>query len=71
MTRCECNRFASMEETESVLEKGGVMSVEQCWRVAREWYSGRQQLDWRPRSSEEAERIFLAAGLDGPHWRVR
>ena len=44
------------------------MSVEQCWDVAREWYRERNLLDWRPHPPEEAERIFRAAGLEGPHW---
>ena len=44
------------------------MSVEQCWEVAREWYRGRDQVDWRPQSPEEADRIFQSAGLEGPHW---
>jgi hypothetical protein len=51
------------------LLKGGVMSVDQCWRVAREWYGGRDQADWQPKSPEEADGIFRAAGLEGPHWR--
>ncbi len=45
------------------------MSVDQCWRVAREWYGGRDQADWQPKSPEEADGIFRAAGLEGPHWR--
>jgi hypothetical protein len=47
------------------------MTAEQCWQLARRWYPGRLELDWRRRSADEMEGIFADVGLEGPFWRLR
>ena len=56
---------------ETRLPRGAVMTAEQCWQLARRWYPGRLELDWRRRSADEMEAIFADVGLEGPFWRLR
>ncbi len=50
---------------------GGVLSLEQLWRLARIWYGDRLSEGWRRRTPEEAEEVFRSLGLTGPFWRLR
>ncbi|HEX5938216.1 MAG TPA: hypothetical protein VFZ75_11095 [Actinomycetota bacterium] len=52
------------------LPTGGVLTPEQCWRLARAWFHDRLSPDWRRRTPEEATRIFGEIGLTGPFWRL-
>ena len=52
------------------LDRGSTMSVEQGWRLGRDWYADRLSPDWRRRTPEEAQRVFEAIGLTGPFWRL-
>ena len=46
------------------------MTLDQCWELARPWYAGRMEADWRGRSPEAAEAIFTAVGLVGDFWAM-
>ncbi|HSH76638.1 MAG TPA: hypothetical protein VLA09_13205 [Longimicrobiales bacterium] len=50
--------------------RGAVVGLEQMWALARRWYSGRLEADWRGRSAEEAEAILDSVGLTGEFWRL-
>jgi len=40
------------------------------WPLARVWYEGRLDLDYRPRSPEEAQNLLTDHGLGGPFWKL-
>lgn len=52
------------------LDRGATMSVEQGWRLGRDWYADRLSPDWRRRTPEEAQAVFEGIGLTGPFWRL-
>ena len=53
------------------LPRGGTMSPEQGWRLARAWYGERLAPDWRRKTLDEAEAVFREIGLVGDFWRLR
>lgn len=52
------------------IPRGYVMSSRQCWRLAQVWYWDRLDEDWQPKTAEEMEDRFQAAGLAGDFWRL-
>ena len=50
--------------------KGGSLSLEQQWELARRWFDGRHRPEWRRRTAEEAEAVFRAVGLTSDFWRL-
>jgi hypothetical protein len=52
------------------LERGGTMSLDACWELARRWYAGRAEPSWRGRAPEAAAAIFAEVGLSGDFWRM-
>jgi hypothetical protein len=53
------------------MERGAVMSTEQCWRLAIEWYHDRLKPEWRRFTLDETEAVFARVGLTGPFWSMR
>lgn len=53
------------------IARGSVLSLDQCWQLARHWYQGRLELDWLRPSVERMEAIFAEVGLAGPFWSLR
>ena len=53
------------------LERGGLLTPEQQWRLADAWYANRLAPDWRRRTPDEAEALFAEVGLEGDFWRLR
>ncbi|HKC25841.1 MAG TPA: hypothetical protein VKF32_13925 [Thermoanaerobaculia bacterium] len=54
------------------LARGGVLSVEQGWRLAQAWYEhDRRDPTWRRRSVEETEALLASIGLEGAFWSLR
>jgi hypothetical protein len=54
------------------LPRGGLLSVEQCWRLAQAWYSAdRRDPAWRRLTVDEAEACLADIGLTGDFWRLR
>lgn len=51
--------------------RGGLLTAEQLWDLARTWYSNRLDPDWRRRTAEEAQAVFDRIGLTGPFWDLR
>ena len=52
------------------LDRGGTMTVEQGWRLGRDWYADRLSADWRRPSPDEAQELVESIGLTGPFWRL-
>ena len=53
------------------LPRGGVLSLEQCWRLAKTWYGpDRREPGWRRRTVDETEALFSELGLTSPFWRL-
>jgi hypothetical protein len=48
--------------------KGGLLTPEQLWELARIWYDNRLAPDWRRRTAGEAQAVFEEIGLTGPFW---
>lgn len=53
------------------MSRGGIMTVEQCWQLARVWYSDKLSADWRRKTLDEAEATLSGIGLTGPFWSLR
>ncbi len=53
------------------IPRGEVMSVAQCWELAKLWDLDRLRLNWHRKTIEEMEAIFERVGLRGPFWSVR
>jgi len=48
---------------------GGILSLDQAWRLAREWYEEDRRLpQWRRKTKEEAKAIFGELGLTSDFW---
>lgn len=66
--------FRSEEELDVWLagrERGGTMSVDTCWRLARTWYADKMQPGYRRKTPDEAQAVLDALGLTGPFWRLQ
>lgn len=44
--------------------KGGVLTLEQCWEIAKGWYGDSLNEDWNRKSMEEVEAFFREHMLD-------
>lgn len=68
--------FSSEEHVEKWLKnwhlpRGGILSLDQCWRLAQMWYGpDRREPNWRRKTAAEAEAIFNQLGLTAPFWRL-
>ena len=50
--------------------RGAVLSLEATWRLSKAWYLDRRNVDWRPRSKEQAQSVLDAVGLTDPFWKL-
>ena len=50
------------------IARGAVMDLELTWQLARIWYAGRADAEWRGRSAEQSQAIVRSLGLDGEFW---
>ena len=50
---------------------GGLLTMDQAWRLAHAWYVDRLDPAWRRRTVAETEALFRGLGLTGPFWQVR
>ena len=54
------------------LARGGTLTLEQGWQLARGWYGAdRREPGWRRPALEEAEALLAKIGLEGPFWSLR
>jgi len=52
-------------------ERGAVLSLCQCWELARTWYGpDRRDSQWRRFTPQEAQEIFHRLGLTGAFWQL-
>ena len=47
-----------------------MLDLERMWELAKVWYRGRLDADWRGRDVDEARKILDDLGLDGDFWRM-
>ncbi len=53
-------------------ERGGVMTIDQAWRLAQAWYApDRRDPTWRRKTADEAEALFAELGLTSAFWSLR
>jgi hypothetical protein len=53
------------------ITRGGTLTPDQAWRLARGWYKNKLKSDWRRHTLEEAEALLIDVGLTGPFWNLR
>jgi len=46
------------------------LTLNQGWRLAKEWYEDRLSPDWQPKTVAEAEAAFARIGLVGEFWKL-
>lgn len=52
-------------------DRGAVLSLERCWRLAEAWYAAdRRDPSWRRFNVDEAHAIFKRVGLSGDFWKL-
>ena len=49
---------------------GALVELDRMWELARAWWGGRLDPDWRPRRPEESQAILEQVGLTGSFWRL-
>jgi len=48
------------------MERGGILTVDQQWQLAKAWYSAdRREPTWRRKTPDEAEAVLSELGLTG------
>jgi hypothetical protein len=57
-------------EDEAEGASGALMGMESLQQLARAWYGDRLDVDWRPRTRDESQRLLAGLGLDGPFWEL-
>lgn len=50
--------------------RGGTLTLQQGWRLAKEWYADRLSSTWRPMAIPEAQAVFARIGLVGEFWEL-
>ena len=50
--------------------RGGILSLDQGWELATEWYGDRLSPSWRPKTTPEAQAAFGKIGLIGEFWQL-
>ena len=50
--------------------RGATMTLEQGWRLALAWFHDRLSPDWRRKTAEETEEVFVGIGLTDPFWKL-
>jgi len=46
------------------------LTLDQGWRLGKEWYSDRLSPNWRPKTVVEAEAALADIGLAGDFWKL-
>lgn len=67
--------FRSEEELEDWLtqgghERGGTMTVDTCWRLARAWYADKMKPGYRRKTPDEVRATLDSLGLTGEFWQL-
>jgi len=52
-------------------ERGAVLPLGQCWRLAQAWYrDDRRNPQWRRRTPDQTQALFTQLGLTSPFWSL-
>ncbi|HET7046082.1 MAG TPA: hypothetical protein VFI37_14630 [Gaiellaceae bacterium] len=51
-------------------EPGAIFPVERLWPLAAEWYGGRLEPGWQPRTQAESQAVLARHGFTGAFWRL-
>jgi len=51
------------------LTRGGVLSIDQAWKLADAWYRECMSPTFRRRTVDEAQELFVSLGLTSDFWR--
>jgi hypothetical protein len=46
------------------------MTLDQCWRLSRNWYEGRLDVEYERRPVDHFQALLGAAGLTGDAWSL-
>jgi hypothetical protein len=49
--------------------RGAAVRLETAWKLAREVFPGRLELDWQPKNAADMEALFGRLGLAGAFWQ--
>ena len=68
--------FRSEEHVQEWLDRtgnarGAVISLEQTWQLARNWYADPRDPDWRPRTRDESQAVLTSVGLTDAFWELK
>ncbi|MDX1493996.1 MAG: hypothetical protein R3253_08065 [Longimicrobiales bacterium] len=47
-----------------------MLTLEEMWALARIWYRGRMDPDWRGRSVDDSRSILTEVGLEDDFWSL-
>jgi hypothetical protein len=50
--------------------RGGILSLQQGWKLAQLWYGDRLKPEWQPMGAGEAQAVFAEVGLIGEFWKL-
>ncbi len=50
--------------------RGGMLTLQQGWKLSQLWYGDRLSPDWKPKSPAEAQAVFREVGLSGDFWQL-
>ena len=50
--------------------RGGMLSLQQGWKLAQLWYGNRLDPNWRSLRASEAQAVFGDVGLVGEFWKL-
>jgi hypothetical protein len=53
------------------LPRGYLLTIDQAFRLAREWYQDKLKADWRRKTPDETSALFESLGLTGPFWKLK
>lgn len=53
------------------LPRGGILSLQQGWRLSQLWYGDRLSPNWQAMTVEQAQAVLDEVGLTGEFWALR
>lgn len=65
-----CQHWPTVMTAPRGIPRGAVITVGQCWQLAKWWFTGRFDPEWRRLTPEEARQSFEEAGLKGMFWEL-
>lgn len=65
--RSEAHIEVWCEQTQT--QRGEVVPLDQVWQLSKLWYHNRMHPAYRGRSAQEAEAVFVEAGLTSAFWK--